>query len=372
MKCQQCGTENSLGAQHCRQCGAPLPATPICPACGTPARSGARFCARCGAPLATTPAPPQPWQSSAPATVPAPPPQSYSPSPPPAPYGAQPAPPRASRSWIWIAAIASGVVVLALLSWLVLARVLPLLQPAATAPIQVTQQSGEPLPTTEAPAETPAPTTAAPTQNTQAPAPTATFTPEPTATPCLPDAKFVADLTIPDNQKLAPGAAFTKSWRVRSTGCAAWPSGTELVFINGERLEAPASVAVPAAAPESTADISVDMRAPTAPGTYRSHWQLRGPDGVFFGSRIYAQIIVPGPLSISFVADRTTIQQGQCATLSWQVENAVSVLLNGREVAAQGSSVECPTGTTVFEISAKDIEGNWKRATVTIKVETGY
>lgn len=280
-----------------------------------------------------------------------------------------------NRTWFWIAVPVVGLAIVVALGWIVFNRLAPLFRPEATPTETVQQQPGETLPTAELPPTaiaTAIPTTEAPLQTAAAPTATVALTPGPTATPCLPDAKYVADLTIPDNEKIAPGAAFTKSWRVRSTGCAAWSAGTELVFVDGERLEAPASVAVPATAPESTADISVDMRAPTAPGTYRSTWQLRGPDGVFFGGRIYAQIVVPGPLTISFVADRTTVKQGQCATLSWQVENAVSILINGKEVAAQGSSVECPPATTGFELTAKDIQGNWKRATLIINVETGY
>ncbi len=314
---------------------------------------------------------PAPQQQIPPPQVPLPP---YAPYPQPL---APPAPKITNRTWFWIAVPVVGLAIVVVLGWVVFNRLAPLFRPEAT-PVEtevIQQQPGETLPTAELPPTaiaTAAPTLEAPLQTTAAPSATVALTPAPTGTPCLPDAKYVADLTIPDNEKIAPGAAFTKSWRVRSTGCAAWSAGTELVFVDGERLEAPASVAVPATAPESTADISVDMRAPTAPGTYRSTWQLRGPDGVFFGGRIYAQIVVPGPLTISFVADRTTVKQGQCATLSWQVENAVSILINGKEVAAQGSSVECPPATTGFELAAKDIEGNWKRATLIINVETGY
>lgn len=321
-----------------------------------------------------TVAAPQQQQIPPPQQVPLPP---YAPYPQSSAAGAPPAPKTANRTWFWIAAPVVGLAIVVVLGWMVFSRLVPLFRPEPTPTEAIEQQPGETLPTTEQPLPPPPPATATPTteaplQTTEAPSATATLTPGPTATPCLPDAKYVADLTIQDNDKLAPGAAFTKSWRVRSTGCAAWSAGTELVFVDGERLEAPASVAVPATAPESTADISVEMRAPTAPGTYRSTWQLRGPDGVFFGGRIYAQIVVPGPLTISFVADRTTVKQGQCATLSWQVENAVSILINGKEVAAQGSSVECPPATTGFELAAKDIQGNWKRATLIISVETGY
>lgn len=235
---------------------------------------------------------------------------------------------------------------------------------AAPAPV-ATDTMPPPTPTaTQAPVVEPTPTAT--------PEPTDTPTPTLTPTPCLPDGELISDVTIPDNTEVAPGDTFTKIWRMRSSGCAAWPANTELVFVSGERLGAPGSVGVPAAAPGADVDISVDMRAPDAPGTYRSNWQLRGPDGAFFGDRIYVQIVVPEPMSVTFVADRYTVKRGQCATLSWQVSNASSVLYNGRGVDPQGSAVECPTTTTTYELIAQDSLGNQQRHTLTITVDTGY
>jgi hypothetical protein len=45
---------------------------------------------------------------------------------------------------------------------------------------------------------------------------------------------------------------------------------------------------------KETADISVPMRAPDAHGTYKSIWQMQGPDGRRFGDTAFVMIVVPG------------------------------------------------------------------------------
>ncbi|MEI7903540.1 MAG: NBR1-Ig-like domain-containing protein, partial [bacterium] len=126
--------------------------------------------------------------------------------------------------------------------------------------------------------------------------PAATRQPSPTPTPCLPNASFGDDITIPDGTRLAPGARFTKIWRVRSNGCAAWPFGSSWVFVSGERLGAPASVPMSSVRPGSTADVSVEMVAPSAPGTYRGVWRMQDDRGRPFGDPLWVEIVVGNPL----------------------------------------------------------------------------
>ncbi len=135
--------------------------------------------------------------------------------------------------------------------------------------------------------------------------PTETATPEtddtgsadepPTETPedCTLDADFVEDVTIPDDTVLEPGAGFRKTWRLRNSGTCNWEPGTQLIFVGGEALSEPDGVVAPAAAVGSSVDVSVELTAPSAPGTYRSEWRLQAPDGTRFGPTIYVQILVP-------------------------------------------------------------------------------
>ncbi|NLG95771.1 MAG: hypothetical protein GX491_00265 [Chloroflexi bacterium] len=90
---------------------------------------------------------------------------------------------------------------------------------------------------------------------------------------------FVADVTVPDDTIFRAGEAFTKTWRVRNDGTCTWGpnrSLNALVFANGDRLtpinEVPLEQEVP---PGEELDVSVDMVAPTQPGTYTSQWKFR-------------------------------------------------------------------------------------------------
>ncbi len=82
---------------------------------------------------------------------------------------------------------------------------------------------------------------------------------------------------------------------MRNSGTCDWEPGTQLVFVSGEPMTAIGAVPVPAVAAGTTTDISVEMTAPTAPGTYKSVWQLQSPEGKRFGNQIYVQIVVLAP-----------------------------------------------------------------------------
>ena len=142
-----------------------------------------------------------------------------------------------------------------------------------------------------------APVEAAPTPT--APPPRETPSPTPTPTPCVPDARWVADVTVPDNTEFAPGTPFVKTWRVRNAGACAWEPGTKLVFISGTPMGS-AAADVPALAPGAQTDVSVSLTAPAVPGTYRANYQFQAPDGTRFGAVIYVQIIVPATPTPTF------------------------------------------------------------------------
>ena len=117
--------------------------------------------------------------------------------------------------------------------------------------------------------------------------PTATAIP-PTSAPidgaCTDRVAFVRDITIPDDTVLTPGAAFTKTWRVRNEGTCPWTADYALVFAGGTRFGAPQAVSIgQSVSPGESIDISVSMTAPTSSGTYQSNWQLRNNRGLIFG-----------------------------------------------------------------------------------------
>ena len=106
------------------------------------------------------------------------------------------------------------------------------------------------------------------------------------ATPAACDAAgFVTDVPVPAGALMAPGQAFTKTWRLRNSGSCPWTTGYALVFVDGDAMNAPAAVGLSAeVAPGTTVDLSIDMQAPAQPGEYTGFWRLRNADGMQFGT----------------------------------------------------------------------------------------
>jgi hypothetical protein len=100
-------------------------------------------------------------------------------------------------------------------------------------------------------------------------------------------------VSIPDDSVLEPGASFEKTWRVKNSSTCAWGPETRLIFHSGDRMNGPETVPVGAVAVASEVEVSVNLRAPSEPGTYRGNWELEAADGTRFGPRLYVRIIVP-------------------------------------------------------------------------------
>ncbi len=95
---------------------------------------------------------------------------------------------------------------------------------------------------------------------------------------------FVDDVTVPDGSNYAPGATFTKTWRLKNAGTCTWSTSYSLVFVSGDKLGGPDAAPMPrAVAPGQTVDVSVPLTAPTTIGTYRGYWQFKNASGQLFG-----------------------------------------------------------------------------------------
>ncbi len=119
------------------------------------------------------------------------------------------------------------------------------------------------------------------------PSPTNTIEPEPTATPkpCdLAAAGNPIDITIPDDSKMEPGEQFTKKWNLINSGTCGWTREYAAVWFSGEMMGAPSQVQIMGNVnPGASVEISVDMIAPTKPGTYQSNWKMINAAGRLFG-----------------------------------------------------------------------------------------
>ncbi len=143
------------------------------------------------------------------------------------------------------------------------------------------------VPTSTSTPATPSGPTEAPTQiptGTETPEPTDTLEPTDTPLPCN-RARFVKDVTVPDGMDFLMGDTFTKTWRLKNTGSCTWNSDYDIVFIDGDQMGAPDSVPITSGTvePGEMVDVSVDLTAPSTPGTFRGNWKLRDSDGVIFG-----------------------------------------------------------------------------------------
>lgn len=157
---------------------------------------------------------------------------------------------------------------------------------------------------------------------TETPLPTATATPEPTATATLEPintieptetepavlvegcdvAAFITDVTVPDGQEFDPDTKFVKTWQILNDGNCTWNSFYKLYFVSGDKMSGPTSQQLTAidVPPGASIDVSVELRAPDEPGTYRGYWGLKNTNGLEFGVGpagvpFYVEIKVVGP-----------------------------------------------------------------------------
>lgn len=227
-------------------------------------------------------------------------------------------------------------------------------------------------------------------------APTSTPVAPPTAVPCVNGMRYIADLNLDDRNMtapppVAPGQAFQKGWRISNNGTCTWNSSYRLVYVSGNLPEAsmggqPTPI-LGSVATRQAYDIYVNLIAPLQPNTYQGFWQMVDGQGRPFGDRIWVGIRVPVPATatppptqtpspnINFSADRTTILQGQCATLSWNVQNVRETYLyaEGEQwqfnpVPAAGTRSVCPQRTTIYSLRVVKFDNTVEVRQVTIYV----
>ena len=162
-------------------------------------------------------------------------------------------------------------------------------------------RSGSPVPitVTPSPTGTPSTPTATVTGTPPSPTPTRTGTPQPAG---CDRAQFVADVTVPDGTLFAPGAVFTKTWRLKNSGTCTWSTSYMLIFDTGEKMGGPDALALPkSVAPGQTVDLSIPLTAPNTTGTFRGYWKFKNAAGVPFGigtdgtKSFWVEIRVSGP-----------------------------------------------------------------------------
>jgi hypothetical protein len=192
-----------------------------------------------------------------------------------------------------------------------------------------------------------------------------TVTPEPTqpsdefcdqAIPGVP-----IDVTIPDDSKMTPGQAFTKTWRLQNAGTCTWTSEYSLVWFSGDRLEAPLNIPLTGdVSPGESVDLSVDMIAPETPGTYQSNWKLSNPSDTLFGigpngdASFWVRIIVEGTAPLTGTPTVT-------ATIAPSITPTAGVKVSGPATLEIGNLYDLDTNQInngEEDLEYQEVEGN--------------
>jgi hypothetical protein len=128
------------------------------------------------------------------------------------------------------------------------------------------------------------------------------------------DADFVADVTIPDGTVLDAGESFTKTWRLKNAGTCSWTPSYSVVFSDGDSMGGPATQAFTTTVnPGQTVDISINLKAPSTPGTYIGNWKLRNAAGVTFAT-FYVDIKVGGSGAFAVTGVNLSVS-GSCGNI---------------------------------------------------------
>ena len=152
------------------------------------------------------------------------------------------------------------------------------------------------------------PVTATPTAPAETPTTSGTAAITPVA--LADNAGYVSDVTVPDNTQFAPGQKFTKTWRIMNSGSNAWTTSYKLTYISGDLMGDAKQVTLAQSVPPGQQfDISVDLVAPSQPGTYKSSWQMVNANGTAFGDQVYVQIVVSTSVSTPTSAASPTAAQ---------------------------------------------------------------
>ncbi len=109
------------------------------------------------------------------------------------------------------------------------------------------------------------------------------------------NSQFIADVTIPDNTVMKPGADFTKTWTLKNTGTCKWDDGYAFVFVAGDKLDGyDVTLKKPSdfVDPGESINFSIDMTAHTAENTYSGCWKMKDDQGYYFGTLACVTIVV--------------------------------------------------------------------------------
>jgi len=194
------------------------------------------------------------------------------------------------------------------------------------------------------------------------PSPVPTIITVPTSADCVDSARFMSDVTIPDNTVFTPNTPFTKTWRLKNTGTCIWDGNYLVAYISGSTMsQQPGYWVVPqgqTVSPGQTLDVSVEMTSPIENGNYASYWGLKKLDGGFMpiqggenGNSFYVKIKINNGATEGKITDQSItieLEQG-----SGTVCTANSTYFVHVSISADGPmTATYEIGSTVGQIPA--------------------
>ena len=177
----------------------------------------------------------------------------------------------------------------------------------------------------------------------------------------------IIDITYVDGAKVTADTSFVKTWRITNIGSCTWTSGYSLIFDSGDQMDSPASVQLTSGTvlPGNSVEVSVQLTAPHAKGTYQGFYRLKASDGAIFGigptgvAPFWVLIKVPAPtaeplpdLKITDLTACAAPQKGVPCTIK------VSIYNSGE------SSVSTPFKVLLYIGSATTPKCSWLIASV--------
>ena len=106
---------------------------------------------------------------------------------------------------------------------------------------------------------------------------------------------FILDVSVPAGTVMKPGESFTKTWKVENNGTCDWVYLYHLVFVGGDRMEGDPGSLGKVIVPGKWTQLSVDLVAPSKPGTYTGTWRMANQPGTPFGATLTVSIVVANP-----------------------------------------------------------------------------
>ncbi len=104
--------------------------------------------------------------------------------------------------------------------------------------------------------------------------------------------------SIADDTTFSPGETFTMTWRLKNTGTSTWKAGYLLRYYSGESFGASEEISLGREVlPGEEIGISIQMKAPANPGTYRSDWVMSSENRSNFKEPVYLRIKVATPVT---------------------------------------------------------------------------